>query len=82
MVKHIQTICRLLPTNCLSEFDHFVRLALKLLTCLDFRANRNQSGNVSSVAVAKEEISKFICCSLQLKKTFMNAMIYVKHMIH
>ena len=29
MVKHIQTIHRLLPTNCLSVFDHFVGLALK-----------------------------------------------------
>ena len=29
MVKHTQTICRLLPTNCLSVFDYFVRLALK-----------------------------------------------------
>ena len=32
MVKHAQTICRLLPTNCLSVFDHFVALALKRLT--------------------------------------------------
>ena len=29
MVKHTQTICRLLPTNCLTVFDHFVRLPLK-----------------------------------------------------
>ena len=29
MVKHTQTIHRLLPTNCLSVFDHFVGLALK-----------------------------------------------------
>ena len=32
MVKHTQTIRRLLPTNCLSVFDHFVGLALKGLT--------------------------------------------------
>ena len=32
MVKHTQTIRRLLPTNCLSAFDHFVGLALKRLT--------------------------------------------------
>ena len=31
MVKHTQTIRRLLPTNCLSVFDHFVELALKEL---------------------------------------------------
>ena len=24
MVKHTETICWLLPTNCLSVFDHFV----------------------------------------------------------
>ena len=29
MVKHTQTIRRLLPRNCLSVFDHFVGLALK-----------------------------------------------------
>ena len=29
MVKHTQAIRRVLPTNCLSVFDHFVELALK-----------------------------------------------------
>ena len=29
MVKHTRTIHLLLPTNCLSVFDHFVGLALK-----------------------------------------------------
>ena len=29
MVKHTQTIRWLLPTNCLSGFDHFLGLALK-----------------------------------------------------
>ena len=29
MVKHTQTIRRLLPTNCSSVFDHFVWLAPK-----------------------------------------------------
>ena len=28
-VKHTKTICRLLPTKCLSVFDHFVGLLLK-----------------------------------------------------
>ena len=32
MVKHTRTIHRLLPTNCLSVFDHFVDLALKGLS--------------------------------------------------
>ena len=34
MVKHTQTICRVLPTNCLSVFEHFVALALKELMLL------------------------------------------------
>ena len=29
IVKRTQAICRLLPTNCLSEFNHFVGMALK-----------------------------------------------------
>ena len=29
MIKHNQTIRLQKPTNCLSVFDHFVRLALK-----------------------------------------------------
>ena len=32
MVKHIQAIRLMLPTNCLSVFDHFVGLALKKST--------------------------------------------------
>ena len=36
MVKRTQTIRRLLPTNCLSLFDHFVGLALKGLKNMDF----------------------------------------------
>ena len=32
MIKHTQTIRRLLPTNCLSVFDHFVGLAPKGLS--------------------------------------------------
>ena len=34
MVKHIQTIRRQQPTNCLNAFDRFVGLALKGLTAL------------------------------------------------
>ena len=29
MVRHSQTVPRLLPTNCLSVFDHFVGLTRK-----------------------------------------------------
>ena len=38
MIKHTQKIRRLLPTNCLSVFDHFVGLVLKGL-----RADQNLS---------------------------------------
>ena len=34
MVKHTQTIRRLLPTNCLSAFDYFVGLTLEGLNNL------------------------------------------------
>ena len=34
MVNHTGTVRRLLPTNCLSVFDHFVGLALKGVTYL------------------------------------------------
>ena len=37
LVKHTQTNCRLLPTNCLSAFGHFVGLALKRLIQADTR---------------------------------------------
>ena len=37
MVKHTQTIRRNLPTNCLSVFDHFVKLALEVLRILLMR---------------------------------------------
>ena len=36
MVKHTQTIRRLLPTNCLNVLDHFVGLALTGLRIIDF----------------------------------------------
>ena len=35
MVKHTQTIRRLLPTNYLSMFDHFVGLVLKGLSGIE-----------------------------------------------
>ena len=32
MVKHSETICLLLPKDCVSVFDHFMGFALKGLT--------------------------------------------------
>ena len=40
MVKHTQTIRRLLLTNSLSVFDHFMRLALKGLRLIDYEVNK------------------------------------------
>ena len=43
MVKHTQTIRREKLTNCLSVFDHFVKLALKgLEVILRFKNNQRQ----------------------------------------
>ena len=42
MVKDTQKICRLLPTNYLSVFEHFVWLELKRLT-LETKRVRNVS---------------------------------------
>ena len=39
-VKHTQTIRWLLPTNYLSSFDYFVRLALKGLICESLFSSR------------------------------------------
>ena len=39
MVKHTQTIRRLLPTNCLRVFNHFVGLACKGLKGKDIIMN-------------------------------------------
>ena len=49
MVKHTQTIRRLLPTNCLSVFDHFVGSGLKGLRKKIIKINTIISG-VSWVA--------------------------------
>ena len=35
MVKQTQTVHRLLPTNCLSAFDHFMGLGFKGIKCND-----------------------------------------------
>ena len=40
MVKHTETIHRLLPTNCFSVFDHFVGLALRGLKILFLKSTK------------------------------------------
>ena len=41
MVKHIQTIPRQQPTNCLCVFDHFVGLVLKEIKRMKKKESRN-----------------------------------------
>ena len=45
MVKDTQTICRLLPKNCLSVFGHYVGLALTAATIIK---RRNLEQNLKS----------------------------------
>ena len=42
MGKLTQTICRLLPTNCLGEFDHFVGLELKRVKVKPVQFNKKE----------------------------------------
>ena len=52
MIKHTQTIRHLLPTNCLSVFDHFVRLSLKVLKlqAVYEKVNRNDA-NIYALSI-------------------------------
>ena len=47
MVRHTQTIRRLLPTNCSSVFDHFVGVALKGLQKVVDEGN-NQTSEIQN----------------------------------
>ena len=42
MVKHTQTICRLLPRNCLSVFDHFVGTSLTEMRAQKWKNMKNR----------------------------------------
>ena len=72
MVKHIQTIWRQQPTNCLSVFDHVAGLVLKVLSKnivdspvalfakIHFRRsffNMKPSGHVQKKLIKKENLS-------------------------
>ena len=77
MVKHHQTICRLLPTNCLSVFGHFVGLALKVLRC----SYRWESSNTTTITEnngisPKKRLFWFArFCHKQFSGTFLNLII-------
>ena len=63
MVRHTQTIRRLLSTNCLSVFEHFVRLALKGLKIqfpkvVSYRNYKNLSNDVFLKSL-NSELSKY-----------------------
>ena len=59
MVKHTQTIHRLLPMNCWSVFDHFVELALKRLTNTCERYSTEKSKNRRKVKKGISPCSRF-----------------------
>ena len=63
MVKHTQKLFRLLPTNCLSLFDHFVGLPLKGFRELCVRKN----GQI--VHVPHNLTNKFQPLGLSVNKT-------------
>ena len=51
-VKHIQAIRRLLPTNCLSVFDHFVQRRSRTLSNIDntvFLKKVRDGGNMLTI---------------------------------
>ena len=63
MVKHTQTIRRLLRTNCLSLFDHFCRivalrvnkLSIKMKICLDLHANMPVNNCLNFICVGRRK---------------------------
>ena len=59
MVKYIQKIRQLFPTNCLSVFDHFVELLLKELN------DRNENYTKPSTGQIQPKVNK--CLKLILK---------------
>ena len=67
MVKHTQKIRRLLPTNCVSVFDHFVELALKRFRALlSFLLNTDKKNYLS------KKPSMIICDTDKFPVTFLD----------
>ena len=73
-----QTICWLLPTNCLSVFDHFVRLALNGLKNVKRKQLKLKSDEINRVLnyIVTENITstsrllKAACCVMAKKLDF------------
>ena len=57
MVKHIQAIRRLLPTNCLSVFDHSVGLALMGLMFQPIRLIKLSYGSLSKYVTLNSNVT-------------------------
>ena len=62
MVKHTQTICRLLSTNCLNVFDHFLWLALKWLKTVvsDFYGTHSEAYSEPSQITKMKRFAKVV----------------------
>ena len=54
MVKHTQTICRLLPTNCFCVFDYFLGLAFKGLSHVEDDMNITCTTEKGNSFISKE----------------------------
>ena len=79
MVKHTQTIRRLLAMNCLSVFDHFVGLALKGLNdhCSNYSGLIQRSGSVSMENQRLHAIAcKVFKTLIELNPNFMEEIFY------
>ena len=63
MVKHTQTIRRMLATNCLSVFKHFVGLALKSLITTNTKnvTLPSELGSFLAFTLMKDYLSKPTC---------------------
>ena len=57
MIKHAQTIRRQQPTNCLNMFDHFVKLALKVLTKKNITLMKMLNNNVPKIDILDTLVS-------------------------
>ena len=60
MAKHIQTICRQKPTNCLSMFDHFAGLTLRRLTILPQLNSENMRHKLGKSGTFNSKTNNFV----------------------
>ena len=62
MVKHTQTICRLLLTNCLNVFDHFPWFTLKWLKTVvsDFYGTHSEAYSEPSQITKMKRFAKVV----------------------